>query len=218
MPTANRAETCFNGLRCIALHSVLNNYCDFDREFTILSDAGKVTARVTGNSPELEIPGASFDPGDIQLRDRQSIINKELKFSFGTLTGTAVSMGNPHFVAWSEYADLDGLNSNMRSCGEEVSTSPCFLNGTNFELASIKDKQTILMAVWERGVGPTLACGSGATATVCAAVESGKVKANVPVTVKMAGGDLTVTVLKDQNMVRIKGDANHVFDGEIEIP
>jgi len=104
--------------------------------------------------------------------------------------------------------------------GQKVQKSILFPAGTNFELASIVAEDKILMAVWERGVGRTLACGSGATATVCAGVASGRLKPGRPIQVIMAGGALVISVPSSENSdkdpISITGPAEHVYSGYLD--
>ena len=101
-----------------------------------------------------------------------------------------------------------------------VENSEYFPEGVNFELAIQTSYDEVLMAVWERGIGRTLACGSGATATVCAGIVSGKLKPDVPVKVVMEGGELVITVQDLLNIntiepILIKGPAEFVYSGEL---
>jgi len=215
----SRAETCFNGLRCIALHAVRTGLFKSGDEFTITTDADEVLARVEpdGNLVRLDIKGPSFKPSDAPITADHPVIDRELEFAGDKLVGTALSFGNPHFVAWVSEDDLDKLNQDVSRLGDAVVNSPLFPHGTNFELAAYNGGDEVLMAVWERGVGVTMACGSGATATVCAGVAAGRLPTEQPVKVKMAGGTLTITVHPDLARVTVVGEAAHVFSGSIDL-
>jgi diaminopimelate epimerase len=126
-------------------------------------------------------------------------------------------MGNPHFVCWKSNQELDTLNESVLQMGSEVEKSSHFANGTNLELASKISDREINMAVWERGAGYTLACGSGATAAVCAGVKIGTLPADQSVSVNMAGGKLIVNVHEVGENIEIMGEATFVFIGEIDI-
>jgi diaminopimelate epimerase len=144
------------------------------------------------------------------------VVDQSLDFSFGTLNGTLLSMGNPHFVCWKPDQQLDDLNERVLRVGLEVEKSPHFRQGTNFELASKISDSEINMAVWERGAGYTLACGSGATAAVCAGVKIGSLPADQPIVVNMAGGKLTINVHEKAENIEIEGEATYVFSGDID--
>jgi len=213
------AETCFNGLRCVALHAVRSGKADYDQPFVIESSTGNVNARVDNASGEasIELSGPTFDPILVPVQSSHEIVEGRLAFSFGSLIGTALSIGNPHFVVWREDALLSGLDLESKAIGAEVEKSHHFPRATNFELASVRTPTLVEMAVWERGVGPTLACGSGATATVCAGVKSGRLSSGIPIRVRMPGGELSVEVTSELDRVRVVGGASYVFNGQIEL-
>ncbi len=215
----SRSETCFNGIRCIARHTQLTGIVDYDQDFIIATDSGDVRSVVLsdGNTVRCELAGASFEPRSVGIESEREWIESRLDFKDFSLTGTALSLGNPHFVVWESESNLDALNNRIVELGSRIEHSPHFREGINFELAVCKNDSTVLMAVWERGVGRTLACGSGATATVCAGVRTGRLRPDVPVTVIMAGGDITITCLSISNRVVVTGSAEHVFSGTIEL-
>lgn len=212
------AETCFNGLRCIALHAARTGRVRRGEEFIIESPTGDVRALVEEETDiaRIELAGPSFVPAEVPILAEAEVIDAELEFSFGRVRGTALAIGNPHFVVWREGATLAQLRKESEKIGGAVERAPLFPRATNLELASVVDGSIVRMAVWERGVGPTLACGSGATATVCAGVREGRLPAGVPVKVLMAGGELTVAVAPDISRVIVVGGAAFVFSGSIE--
>lgn len=212
------AETCFNGLRCVALHAVRSGRARPNEEFSISSPTGPVRASVNSETGDasIELAGPTFNPSLVPVNSGDEVIEKELAFPFGNLRGTALSIGNPHFVSWIEGATLELLSSQSKRIGSDVENSSHFPRLTNFELASLRSPSLVEMAVWERGVGPTLACGSGATATVCAGVKSGRLPIGAPVRVHMPGGELSVQVTEDYRRVKVIGGAEFVFSGNID--
>ncbi len=213
------AETCFNGLRCVALHALRSGRVKADETFIIESPTGPVTARVSSLSGQatIELDGPKFEPTQVPVESDRELIEGRLAFSFGSLIGTALSIGNPHFVVWRESAMLSELDAESRRIGGEVEKSHHFPRATNFELASVRTSSLVEMTVWERGVGPTLACGSGATATVCAGVKAGRLMAGHPIRVRMPGGELSVEVDADFGRVHVVGGADFVFNGTIPL-
>lgn len=219
-----RAETCFNGVRCIALHAVLNDQALRNSAFEVITDTGSSEVKVSEDLDQVSmtLPQApEFEPSRVPVRRSSSLINDRIEIDDLILTGTALSIGNPHFVTWTDENNLEKLNDDVLKMGAKVENASLFPHGTNFEIAYLVDDKTVLMAVWERGVGRTLACGSGATATVCAGIAAGKIKAGHPVRVIMAGGTLDITVSSDfseadQNTIIITGAAKHVFSGYID--
>jgi diaminopimelate epimerase len=125
-----------------------------------------------------------------------------------TFVGTKVSIGNPHFVIF-----VDNISEiDLPVVGPEIENNPIFPNRTNVEFVEIKDKGRVRMSVWERGSGITMACGTGACATlsVCAA----KGKTGKTAIVEMDGGNLTVE-WDDNNHIQMTGEAVTVFEGEV---
>ncbi len=208
-----RAEICVNGIRCMALHAVRSGHEEQNNRFNIeINDEYAVTARV-GDSNIVTVENLSsgiWDPAEIPVATADPVIEAELVFNGIKLIGTAVAVPNPHFVVWMKEGDRELLKREVLRIGPSVETSPLFPQGTNFELVVKESDDQVLMEVWERGVGRTLACGSGAIATVCSGVRSGRLSENRDVNVRMAGGDLTVAVGTTST---IKGSATHVFSG-----
>lgn len=184
---------CGNGLRCVAQHVALTTGRD---AMTIETDAGPKRCVVVGEGPEVEVE-VDMGPG-VELGPRRAV-GREF---------AAVSMGNPHAVAF-----VDDPEMLARTEGAKVEVDPAFPEGTNVEYARV-DADRIVLWVWERGVGITQACGTGACATACAAVWSGRRPPDVPVMVELPGGRLQVTVPSDRDAgVRMRGPARAVFDG-----
>lgn len=122
----------------------------------------------------------------------------------------AVNVGNPHaifFVADSDAVDLARL-------GPVIETDPLFPARANVNVATIVDRSTIRLRVWERGVGLTLACGTGACATAVAAIRSGRVDG--PVTVILPGGPLRIDWAPGRPIL-MSGPATHVFTAEADL-
>jgi diaminopimelate epimerase len=123
--------------------------------------------------------------------------------------GTFVSMGNPHYVIFTDYVDQVGEN------GRTLENHPAFPQRCNIEFAHIKADGTIRTRVWERGSGITQACGTGACATAVAAALTGKVGRTSQIV--MDGGTLSIEWRESDNHVYMTGPATFVFDGEIEL-
>lgn len=125
---------------------------------------------------------------------------------------TAVSMGNPHSVIFcSEVASLP-----LAEMGPHFENLPIFPERVNTEFVRVIDQKTLEMRVWERGSGETLACGTGACASVVAAVLNGYCKQGEEITVKLLGGELKITYTTE-GRVMMRGSATHVFDGVINL-
>ena len=126
-----------------------------------------------------------------------------------TFRGLVVSMGNPHFVIFTE--DVEGVD--LSAVGPLIERHPFFPSRINVEFAQPTGNNEIRMRVWERGSGITQACGTGACATFAAALQLGK--ADRPTVIRMDGGSLTVDLDEKTGSVRMTGDAVMVFDGNI---
>lgn len=191
----SRPETCGNGLRCLAWHAV-----DLDYEecgsFELSTDAGSVRAQVRRNAEdELEV---RVSLGPIRIIEPVALEGPVSE-------ATRVDCGNPHLVLFGE--DLP-----VEEWGPRLSRDPRFPGGINVEFvqASAAGLRT---RVWERGVGETAACGSGACAVARVAVERGL--ATWPVRIVLPGGVLTVSPCEDNDRLWLEGSVHVVDDGTL---
>jgi diaminopimelate epimerase len=122
---------------------------------------------------------------------------------------TLADAGNPHAVLFGSFARGD-----VESLGPRLATHAAFPRGTNVEFACIAS-DGIDLVVWERGVGITMACGTGACATVAAACRKDLAPRGKPVKVRLPGGVLEISVAED-GRATMTGPAHHVFDGTME--
>ena len=166
---------------------------------------GKVeTVRVDMGEPILE---ASKVP---VISNEEIVKNLEIKALDKAFKFTCVSMGNPHAVTYiDKVADFK-----IETYGPIIETSKEFPKRTNVEFIEKVDKSHIKMSVWERGSGETLACGTGACASVVASVLNDVTERKV--TVELLGGKLEIEWNKDDNHVYMTGPAVTVFEGELE--
>lgn len=134
--------------------------------------------------------------------DSQFIASRDIKI------GVFVSMGNPHYVVFTDNVDQVG------DTGSILEHHPAFPQRCNIEFAHVEDNGSIRTRVWERGSGITQACGTGACATAVAAALTGR--AGRTSQIVMDGGTLTIEWRKSDNHVYMTGPAEYVFDGEIE--
>ena len=119
-------------------------------------------------------------------------------------------MGNPHCVVFKDrIATLD-----IEKIGPKFETAEIFPERVNTEFVKVVDESTLIMRVWERGNGETLACGTGACAAVVAAVENGYCNKDEDITVRLAGGELIVRYT--DKAVYLTGNANLIYEGVIE--
>jgi diaminopimelate epimerase len=125
----------------------------------------------------------------------------------GLNEGTFVSMGNPHYVIFTDNVDL------VETTGRALEHHPAFPQRCNIEFAQVMDDGSIRTRVWERGSGVTQACGTGACATAVAAVITGRTSRQSNIV--MDGGTLQIEWRESDNHVYMTGPAEFVFDGEI---
>ena len=119
-----------------------------------------------------------------------------------------MNVGNPHAVC---FVDDDAVTPEIY--GPFIEKSPAFPGGVNAEFVRLTGAQSLRMRVWERGSGITLACGTGACASCAAAVAKGQCQVEQPITVRLDGGELTVTVRSDGSVL-MRGPAEFVYEGE----
>ena len=141
----------------------------------------------------------------------EPVLEEESQFipSRGLTQGTFVSMGNPHYVIFTD--DVDQVSEK----GAALEQHLAFPQRCNIEFAHVLENGSIRTRVWERGSGITQACGTGACATAVAAVLTGR--ANRISQIVMDGGTLTIEWCESDNHVYMTGPAEFVFDGEIEL-
>ncbi len=212
-----QAEMCGNATRCVGKYvhdKGLTNKTVITLETLAgiktlelnLNDNGEVeTVRVNMGQPELLPANIPIDsPLDRFVQEPVVVGGKEYRV-------TGVSMGNPHAVTYIN--DTDTLE--IEKIGPLFENHPLFPKRINTEFAQIVDRKTIKMRVWERGAGETLACGTGACATLVAATLSDLVDGEADLV--LLGGTLHIKWDKSDNNVYMTGPAAFVFDGEITV-
>jgi diaminopimelate epimerase len=196
----SRPEMCGNGLRCAALAVTADDHMGDD--FVMLTDAGLRSCLLRRTGPDR----ASVTT-ELGRAEEQGQLTHPLG-SRGDATFVRISMGNPHAIVFApplSAAELDELGTSL---------SARIAGGSNVEVASIVGPQCLDLAVWERGVGRTLACGTGAAATAAAAVALGLARAEEPIEVRLPGGSLELRVAQDRT-VTLTGPARRVFRGRL---
>ncbi|MDD4699993.1 MAG: carbamoyl-phosphate synthase large subunit, partial [Oscillospiraceae bacterium] len=142
--------------------------------------------------------------------DKEKVIGETVTIDDKEWNITCVSMGNPHCVVF--YDDVE--NMPLSDIGPKFEFASIFPDRINTEFVEVIDSTTLKMRVWERGSGETMACGTGACATVVAAVENGISPRNTDITVELLGGNLTIKYMTD-GTVFMTGGASFVFDGQL---
>lgn len=212
------AEMCGNGIRCFSKYVYENDIINKD-EISIETLKGILVAKlniiddkvnrveIDMGTPILnceEIPVILDSPLDRCVNEQLVILDKIFNF-------TAVSMGNPHVVIFIE-EQFDDNKLNMY--GAAIESHYRFPNKTNVEFVKVISKEESIVRVFERGVGITKSCGTGACATVVAGTILGIFNQKVPIIVHNDGGDLKITYTGRR--VLMEGSVEKIFDGRLE--
>ncbi|MDY6319355.1 MAG: diaminopimelate epimerase [Prevotella sp.] len=140
-------------------------------------------------------------------------LDAEEQYDGSRVDGTFVSMGNPHFVLFTDEEPSDQALTNR---GRALEHDKAFPQRCNIEFAVQKSKNEFRTRVWERGSGITMACGTGACATAVAAITTGRADRKKPVKIVMDGGTLTIE-WRDDNHIYMTGPAAFAFEGTIQL-
>jgi diaminopimelate epimerase len=213
----SEGKMCGNGIRCVGKYVYDNKLVRKDI-ITVETLSGIKTLKLfieNGQVASVEVNmGAPILESRLipVLVDEDDFIDKEMDVAGKTYRVTCVSMGNPHAVIFT--SGIDDLK--LFEIGPMFEHNALFPERINTEFVEVIDEFTLKMRVWERGSGETLACGTGACATVVAAILNGISKKEEDILVKLTGGDLLIRWEKD-GFVYMKGSATHVFDTVVEI-
>lgn len=209
---------CGNGVRCVAKyaydHGIVNK-----EAFSVETKSGikYITLKTSdgvATDATVDMGKAILKPSEIPVRaEGDTFVARSLSVNGREYTATCVSMGNPHCIIFMEE---DPMSLQLEEIGPHFENHPLFPERINTEFVRVIDDTHLFMRVWERGSGETFACGTGACATVVAAVLNGYCKHDTEITVSLRGGDLKISYASD-GTVMMTGPATHVFDGEIDI-
>ena len=210
------AEMCGNGIRCVGKFVYDKGLTD-KKTITIETLAGIKTLELTIEDRKMKF--ARVDMGvPILVPEKIPVIAKETPVKDLKLTAegkefifTCVSMGNPHAVT---FIKEDVNKFDICKYGRIFEIDKAFPKKSNIEFINVVNDHTLKMRVWERGAGETLACGTGACASVVSAIINGYTSREV--TVHLLGGDLNINWDEKDNHVYMTGPATTVFEGKIE--
>ncbi len=212
----SEGKMCGNGIRCVAKYVYDNKLTDKDN-ITIETLSGIKTLQLIIENEKVKL--VKVDMGEAILKpslipaisDKEVIINEPVNVDGKEYFITCVSMGNPHCIVFVDNVkDLD-----LEKIGPGFEQHEMFPEGVNTEFIEIVDEKNINMRVWERGSGETLACGTGACASVVASYLNKKTSNEV--CVHLLGGDLFIKYLHEAKNVFMTGPAKEICKGEIEI-
>jgi diaminopimelate epimerase len=198
----SEAEMCGNGIRCLAKY-LYDHLQDQRLVFSIETKAGLKV-------PTLIIKKNKVVAVEVEMGAPLIGLEKTVATDIGDLQGMSISIGNPHFVIFVK--DLNTLN--IKQVGAQIENERnLFPERTNVEFVEIITNNQIRVRIWERGVGETLACGTGACAAVVCGVINKKLQQKT--TVKLLGGILQIEYQQAQQSLFMTGPATTVFEGKI---
>ncbi len=213
----SEAEQCGNAIRCVAKYV-------YDRGLTDKSDVTIETIGAGAQKVQLTVENGKavkvrVDMGAPILKglqvpttvDEDQVVDYPIVVDGREFRFTAVSMGNPHCVI---YVD-DAVNFDLHTWGPKLEKHPMFPRKVNVEFATVKTRDYADMRVWERGAGPTLACGTGACATLVSSVLNGLTDRTAVVSLK--GGELLIEWIEADNHVYMTGPAQEVYTGKLSV-
>lgn len=211
------AQMCGNGIRCFAKYAYENKLVSKNK-FTVETLAGVIIPELTILNNK--ILGVKVNMGTPKLRKREipmtgkdtpTVVDETLKINPEQIFKiTCVSMGNPHCIIFVN--DVESIPVN--EIGPIIENHPLFPEKTNVEFIQVVNNKELNFRVWERGVGETLACGTGACASLVASVLNRKT--NHQALIHLSGGDLNIQWANDGN-IYMTGPAKLVFKGEMNI-
>ena len=184
------AEMCGNGLRCLAALAVERGWVDGDA-MTVATKSGELPAQVLPQGMVRALVGTPQALGP--------------PLPIGDVDVHPVTVGNPHAVVFVD----DPATANVAELGPRIETDPAFPGRTNVEFVAVTSDRELSMRIWERGVGETLASGTGAAAAAYTAVAAGRARG--PVSVDLPGGSLIIDFEGDRAWMT--GPGNVVFTG-----
>ena len=212
----SEGNMCGNAIRCVGkyMYDVAGHK---KKHMTVETKSGikKLELMTLGDEVvrvKVDMGKAILEPSLIPVTlDGDSVINRPVDYNGTTYNITCVSMGNPHAVIFTDLVDaLD-----LEKIGPDFETHKIFPERVNTEFIKVIDPHTLKMRVWERGSGETLACGTGACASVVAACLNGFCPKGEDIRVILRGGELIIRYTDDA--VYMTGNCEKVFTGSIEI-
>ena len=209
-------EMCGNGIRCFAKYVYEKKLTE--KEIISIETKGGVkiiSLIVKGGvvgAVEVDMGEPILKRGLIPVEGPQmdKVVNEEIEVQNTKYNATYVSMGNPHAVIFAD--NLDEVD--LASIGPAIECHKIFPKKINVEFVRVVSRSEVMIRVWERGAGETLACGTGACAVVVAGVLNGKTDRKV--LVHLPGGELQIEWQEDDNHVIMTGPSEFVFEGEIQ--
>lgn len=212
----SRGKMCGNGIRCVGKYVYERGIAPKDvLKVETLSGVKALRLDVRGGavrSVEVDMGAPVLEAEKIPaLFEKDRVVGEPLSVGGREYAVTCVSMGNPHCVVFTD--DVDRID--LEKIGPGFEHHAAFPEQVNTEFVRAVSREQLLMRVWERGSGETLACGTGACAAAVAGVLCGKSDRSVKV--RLLGGELGVRWDEASGHVFLKGPAEFVFDGTVRV-
>lgn len=216
------AQMCGNGLRCVVKHLLQGSE---NQATTITIDTGAGALTCSAQWSDSQIIDVTVNMGRPRILRSEIpvlgvaesvLLSQPYRIGTRNLILSAISMGNPHAVTFVPESG-EALMQLAMELGPRLETHSDFPERCNAEFAHVLHPESIELVVWERGVGITQACGTGACATAVAACKAGLAKLGTEIRVNLPGGPLFITVDPSYESVWMRGPAEHVFSGHIDL-
>lgn len=206
----SEALMCGNACRCIGRYVYERKLTD-KQDITLETLSGIRTLHLHTAEGRNDLVTVDMGAPSMVEVEGRSLLSGEVRTRLGCYKGTAVSVGNPHLVIFTD--NVSGVA--LEQEGPLLEVHPYFPDRVNVEFAQVLAPDHVRMRVWERGSGITQACGTGACATTVAAVLNELTERRI--SVEMDGGTLIVEWNKEDGHILMTGGANIVFDGTVTI-
>ncbi len=207
----SEVEQCGNGARCFAQFVHAEGLTD-KTEIPVLTCNGRIVLNMEGNgNVAVDMGSPILNPQDIPFQAQQTQNTYDLSIAGEKITFSAISIGNPHAVILVDDVSV----AEVERIGKALQADEHFPNSVNVGFMQIINAEHVKLRVYERGVGETQACGSGA----CAAIVAGSIQGLLDATVEtqLLGGNLSIHWAGDQNPVMMTGPTATVFKGKITL-
>ena len=210
-PDGSYMGMCGNGIRCVTRFVIDNGLAHQDQKNFIFDVSGRkieCSFDAAKGLIHVNMGAASFNPQDLPINASQEVVFAPLIVEGNSYDVTCLSVGNPHCVIF--VADVERVPLNH--LGPLIENHELFPKRTNVEFVEIVSREHLKLRVWERGAGPTLACGTAACASLVAAVRSGRSENRAMI--DLPGGRVEVSWDQERNLVFLEGPAKSVFEGQ----
>ncbi len=213
-PDGTHGEISGNGVRCVAAYACSRGL--LPKSHTVVPSPGPRPVVVEQTGPRqfavdtnLGVPGLSASSVPADFGNLERVVDHELDVGGEVVRVTCCSMGNPHAALFFPEEEAEAA---MLSLGAKIENHPLFPNRTNVEFVTVLSRNELRVRFWERGVGVTLASGTGSASALVASVLTGRTDRSV--TVHCAGGDLQESWQEEGGPLLQRGAVEIVFDGE----